>query len=270
MPKASCIDKFLVDTHTHIEGKEFLHDRDLVLARARKAGVRVFVNPAYDMASSIEAVALSCDEPDVYACVGFHPSDSSGYTEQSEAALIELAKSKKVKAIGEIGLDYHYDNVDKVVQKRVFERQIDLARTLDLPIVIHSRDADKDTFDILLENKAFDLGVLMHCYGSSLDMAREYVKRGAILGIGGVLTFKNARKLVEVVQGIDLKHLVLETDAPYLAPSPYRGKRNEPSYIRLVAEKLAEIKGLSYEEVLEQTSETALGFYGIDALSIVR
>ncbi len=255
----------LIDTHAHIEGVEFDNDRLEVISRAKEAGVGLIFNISYDMDSSIAATDLAEKHDDIYAVIGFHPSDSASYTDEAEARLKELSKSPKVRAIGEIGLDYHYDNTDKVKQKEVFVRQIDLARELNLPIVIHSRDADKDTFDILVENRAFELGVLMHCYGSSLEMAREYVKRGAILGIGGVLTFKNAKKLVEVAKGISLEHMVLETDSPYLAPTPYRGKRNEPSYVKLVAEKLAELKDTTYEEVIKVTGKNALEFYGVKA-----
>lgn len=253
----------LIDTHAHIEGDEFDADRDEVLKRADEAGLKLIFNISYNMKSSLSSIDISRKYDNIYAVIGFHPSDSADYNEKEENNLRRMAKFEKVKAIGEIGLDYHYENTDKKTQKDVFKKQIELARELKLPIVIHSRDSDKDTFDILEENNAFELGVLMHCYGSSLEMAREYVKRGAILGIGGVLTFKNAKKLLEVVRETSLENLVLETDCPYLAPTPFRGKRNEPSYIKLVAEKMAEIKNISYEEVVKETGKNALRFYGM-------
>lgn len=253
----------LVDTHTHIEGEAFAADFEEVIFRAREAGVSCIVNPGYDLNSSKAAVNLAGNYDFIYAAIGFHPSDVEKFSSEALQELYDLSKHKKVVAIGEIGLDYHYEGYDKNLQKEVFIKQIDLARSLKLPIVIHSRDADKDTFDILEETGAFNLGVLMHCFSGSPEMAREYVKRGAVIGVGGVITFKNARKLVEVVRNLELKHIVLETDAPYLAPEPYRSKRNEPSYIKHVAEKIAEIKSLSYDEVARVTGENALKFYRI-------
>lgn len=255
--------KMLVDTHTHIEGEDFKEDFDALLKRAEEAGLGIIINPAYDLTSSYAASELAKNYEKIYACIGFHPSDSHKYDEAARKELMELSKKAKVVAIGEIGLDYYYDDHDKETQKRVFIDQIKVAKLCRLPIVIHSRSADRDTFDILEKEGAYGQGVLMHCYSQSLEMAREYVKRGAYLGIGGVITFKNARKLVEVVREIPLDHFVLETDAPYLAPEPYRGKRNEPSYIAKVCEKIAEIKNLSYEEVAEVTTRNALNFYGI-------
>lgn len=256
--------KMLVDTHTHIEGEDFKEDFEALLNRAEEAGLGIIVNPAYDLVSSRAALALAQKYEQIYACVGYHPSDSHKYDEEGRRELLELAREAEVVAIGEIGLDYYYDKHDKETQKSVFIEQIEIARLSNLPVVIHSRSADQDTFDILQAEKAYELGVLMHCYSQSLEMAREYVKRGAYLGIGGVITFKNAKKLVEVVREIPLEHLVLETDAPYLAPEPYRGKRNEPSYITRVCEKIAEIKKVSYDEVAAVTSANALRFYGIE------
>ncbi len=262
---------FLVDTHTHIEGSEYDADRGEVIARSLEAGIKVIVNAAFDMESSIAAAKLANENEPVYACMGFHPCDSAGYNEETEAALEKLyfdngGKDGKIRAIGEIGLDYHYDDTDKEKQHEVLEAQVKLAHKLKLPIVIHSRDADQDCYDLLEKFDAYKNGLIMHCFSGSADMAERYVKKGVLLGIGGVLTFKNARKLVEVTERIPLENLVFETDAPYLTPMPFRGKRNEPSYIQYVAEKLAEIKGVSVEEVARITTKNALKFYRLEHL----
>ncbi len=262
---------FLVDTHTHIEGDEYKDDRDAVIQRSHDAGIKIIVNAAYDMNSSIAAAELAKKEASVYACIGFHPCDSAGYDADAEAKLENLfydngGKDGKIVGIGEIGLDYHYDDTDKNKQYEVLEAQIELARRLKLPIVIHSRDADQDTYDLLEKFNAFELGVILHCYSGSADMAKRYMKNGVLFGIGGVLTFKNARRLVEVAEKVPLEHFVFETDAPYLTPTPFRGKRNEPSYIQYTCQKLAEIKGVSVEEVAEKTTANALKFYGLEHL----
>lgn len=253
----------IIDTHAHIDGEEFREDFEAMLQRAKDAGLGLMVNPATDLENSKEVLKLANSLPHVYACIGFHPKYASLYSMEARNEIFELSKHDKVVAIGEIGLDYYYDDHDKETQKRVFIDQIEVAKLCKLPIVIHSRSADRDTFDILEKEGAYGQGVLMHCYSQSLEMAREYVKRGAYLGIGGVITFKNARKLVEVVREISLDHFVLETDAPYLAPEPYRGKRNEPSYVAKVCQKIADLKGLTYEEVAEATTRNALNFYRI-------
>ncbi len=262
---------FLVDTHTHIEGAEFDDDRSEVIKRSIEAGIKIIVNAAFDMNSSKAAIDLANREEAVYACMGFHPCDSAAYTPEAEKELEKLyydngGKDGKIRAIGEIGLDYHYDDTDKEKQYEVLKAQVELARKLNLPIVIHSRDADQDTYDLLEEFNAYDNGLLMHCFSGSKDMAERYVKKGALLGIGGVLTFKNARKLLEVAENVPLENIVFETDAPYLTPTPFRGKRNEPAYIRYTAEKLAEIKGVSVEEVARITTDNALKFYGLEHL----
>ncbi len=262
---------FLVDTHTHIEGEEFDKDRTEVIKRSIEAGIKIIVNAAFDMDSSKAAIDLANSEEAVYSCMGFHPCDSAGYDLEAERALEKLyydngGKDGKIRAIGEIGLDYHYDDTDKEKQYEVLKAQVELARKLSLPIVIHSRDADQDTYDLLEEFNAYENGLLMHCFSGSKDMAERYVKKGALLGIGGVLTFKNARKLLEVAESVPLENMVFETDAPYLTPTPFRGKRNEPAYIRYTAEKLAEIKGVSVEEVARITTNNALKFYGLEHL----
>ncbi len=253
----------LVDTHTHIEGEEFDIDRDLVLSRCVENEVGIIINASFDLVSSKKAVALAEKVESVYACIGVHPNDCAIYDDKCELEIIELAKHNKVVGIGEIGLDYHYDGYDKKKQFDTFLRQIDIAKNANLPVVVHSRDADKDTFDILKSELIKGTKILLHCYGSSYEMAKEYVKLGAYLGIGGVLTFKNAKKLVEVVENIGIEHLVLETDAPYLTPTPFRGKRNEPFYVKYTAQKIADLKNMSFEEVARITTKNAKGFYGI-------
>lgn len=253
----------IIDTHAHLQKEYYEEDFDSVLKRAEEAGLGIIINPAFDLESSKSALELARTYNHIYACVGVHPSYTEEYDEGVRNELEKLLQDERVLAVGEIGLDYHYDDIDVPKQKSSFIDQIDLAKKYKMPIVIHTRSADKDTFDILEAERAFENGLLMHCYSQSLEMAREYIRRGAYLGIGGVVTFKNARKLIDVVREIPLHHLVIETDSPYLAPEPYRGKRNEPSYVAKVCEKIAELKGISYDEVAEITTANALKFFRI-------
>lgn len=247
----------LVDTHTHIEGERFDEDREELIKRAKDTGLKYIVNSSFNTESMIKARDLSSKYDMVYFTAGFHPSDSSDYDKEKEEILIEIAKDKKCLAIGEIGLDYHYSLYDKDTQIKVFERQIEIAKSLNLPIQIHSREAAKDTFDILKRNNAYDVNVILHCYSGSYEQAKEYQKLGAYFGLGGVLTYKNSKKMIEVAKNIDINNLLLETDAPYLSPSKHRGKRNEPSYVMLVAEKLAKIREISVDEVISITYQNA-------------
>jgi TatD DNase family protein len=185
--------------------------------------------------------------------------------DESMLMLLEsMAKKKKVKAIGEIGLDFHYDNSPRDIQRHWFRAQIQMAKRVGKPIIIHDREANQETFDILNEEEAFENGVLMHCYSGSAELAKEYIKRGAYLSIAGPVTYKNARKTVEVAKQADLNHLMIETDCPYLTPVPYRGKRNESAYVRYVAERIAEIRGITVEEVAQATLNNAKRFFNIE------
>ncbi len=253
----------LFDSHCHLDDSRYDDDRDQVFARAAEAGVRYVVNPGADLETSRNAVAMAAKHPNVYATVGVHPHDAKDMDEDILQFIEHLAGKPKVVAIGEIGLDFHYDFSPRDVQRHWFIQQIRLAKRLSLPIVIHDREANQEVFDTLKAEKAFDTGVLMHCYSGSAELAKHYLKHGAMLSIAGPITFSNARKTVEVVQLVPLEHLLIETDGPYLTPIPYRGKRNEPAYVRYVAEKIAEIKGMTAEEVGELTCLNALRFFRI-------
>jgi TatD DNase family protein len=249
-----------VDTHCHLDGERFDSDREEVLKRA-KENLEFIVNIGYDLESSKRSLVLAKENEFVYATVGVHPTDVEGYDEELEKELEKLAQEEKVVAIGEIGLDYHWMTTPKEHQKEIFRKQLELARRLKKPVVIHTREAMADTIEILKEYPEI-VGVI-HCYPGSVESAKELIDR-FYLGIGGTLTFKNAKKSVQVVEEIPLEKIVLETDSPYLAPAPYRGERNEPIYVQKVAKKIAEIKGISEEEVIKITTENAKKLYRIE------
>ena len=225
-------------------------------------GVGTIVNVSASLKSCERVVNMVQEYPFMYAAVGVHPDEVGGLCEESFARVKELAGRDKVVAIGEIGLDYYWDQESHDIQKKWFVRQLELAGNLDLPVLIHSREAAADTMAIMNEH-ARELKGVIHCYSYSEEMAKEYVKMGFYIGVGGVVTFKNARKLKQTVEGIPLASIVLETDCPYLAPVPYRGKRNQSAYIRYVAEEVAKLKGITCEEVIRQTEENAKKLYGI-------
>lgn len=253
----------LFDSHAHLDSERFDGERDLIIERAKEAGLSLIMNPGASYESSVRAVELSEKYDMVYAAVGVHPHDADTVDEMMLSLIKALARKKKVMAIGEIGLDYHYEYSPRDVQKKVFIDQIRLAKSLKLPIIIHDREANDDVMRILKEENAFETGVLMHCFSGSAELARQYVKLGAYLSIAGPLTFKNNRKTVEVVETVPLDRLFVETDSPFLTPVPYRGKRNEPAYVQYVADKIAEIKGLTYQEVVDATKENACNFFKI-------
>ena len=251
----------IIDTHVHYDDEAFSEDRDTVLEEIKTAGVGLVVNIGSSFETAKESVRLSEKYDFIYAAVGVHPSEIGELTEEHMAWLLEASKREKVVAIGEIGLDYHYDEPERELQKKWFRRQLEIAREVSLPVCIHSRDAAKDTLDIMKEQKAEEIGGVIHCFSYGWEQAKIYLEMGFYLGIGGVVTFKNGKKLKEVVKNAPASRLVLETDAPYLAPVPYRGKRNHSGYLPLVAEAIAEIKGLSKEEVIRITEENARKLY---------
>lgn len=253
----------LFDSHSHVDDKRFNEDREQIIKRAITQGVDFILNPGVDLASSQRAVALAKQYTMIYAAVGIHPHDAKSCDPITLRLIEQLAKQDKVVAIGEIGLDFHYDYSPRDVQRDVFIEQIRLAQTLKMPIIIHDRDANGEVFETLSLEDAFATGVLMHCYSGSAELAKAYVKKGAYLSIAGPVTFKNARKLKEVVATVPLERLMIETDAPYLTPEPFRGKRNEPSYVHYVCQKIAELKELSYDEVAAATKQNAMRFFGI-------
>lgn len=254
-----------IDTHCHLNFHQFDDDRDAVVQRAREAGVAVIVNPAVDLATSRQAVELAERYPGVYAQVGVHPNDSADFSAETVAALTELAQHPKVVAIGEIGLDYYWERVPHDRQWAAFEAQLDLAARLDLPVVLHCRDAHADLRDILrkwvpgaqMQRPANAMLGVLHAYAGDLGMAEEAFGWNMALSFGGPVTFRNARELQALLAQLPLSRLLLETDAPYLTPHPHRGKRNEPSYIPLIAQGLAEIKTISVADVASATSALA-------------
>ena len=250
----------LFDTHAHVYDKRFDNDREQVLSDVF-AHLKYVVCPSENLETSRKTTDLVNRYPRLYGAVGIHPHETCHATEDSLQELESVARENhKIVAIGEIGLDYYWDNEPREVQKKWFIRQLELARELDLPVLIHSREAAADTMEIMKEN-AKGLSGVIHCYSYSKEMAQEYIKMGFYIGVGGVVTFKNAKKLKEVVENIPLTSIVLETDCPYMAPEPNRGKRNNSAYIRYVAEKIAELKGITYEEVVEQTEKNARDMY---------
>lgn len=252
----------LVDTHTHLNDAKFAEDCESVITRAREAGVTRMINMGDTLASSEQAVTLAEAHEGLYAGVGIHPEEAFEMTAREDDILAAWAAKPEVVAIGEIGLDYYWekDPDKRRLQQRIFIRQLDLARQLHLPVCIHDRDAHGDTLAILKREGRGIRGVL-HCYSGSLEMARELLKLGWYLGVDGPLTFKNAAKLPEIVRAMPLERLLVETDAPYMAPVPMRGKRNEPSFVRFVAAKVAELRGLSLEEVARVTTRNAENLY---------
>jgi len=254
----------LFDSHAHLDASKFDQDRDKVIKRAYESGVTLIMNPGADYESSVNAVKLSEQYDFMYAAVGIHPHDAETVDDMMLGLIKAMARKKKVMAIGEIGLDYHYDFSPRDVQVHWFRKQLQLAKDLKMPVIIHDREANDDVLRILKEENSFETGVLMHCYSGSAELARQYVKLGAYISIAGPVTFKNSRKLKEVVETVPMDRLMIETDSPYLTPVPFRGKRNESKHVRHVAEKIAEIKGLTFEEVAKQTTQNAKKYFNID------
>lgn len=251
----------IFDTHAHYDDGQFDEDREELFASMAENGVGTIVNVSASYASCERVTDMVRDYPFLYAAVGVHPDEVGDLNEESFARMKALFTREKVVAVGEIGLDYYWEKESHEIQKKWFIRQLELAGELGLPVVIHSREAAADTMEIM-KRYAKGLKGVIHCYSYSREMAKEYVKMGFYIGVGGVVTFKNARKLKETVEEIPLESIVLETDCPYLAPVPYRGKRNNSAYIRYVAEEIAEIKGITYEEAVACTEENARRLYG--------
>ena len=253
---------FLVDTHCHIDGEEYERDRDEMIARAGRAGVKLLVNMGDRMESSERGVKLAARYENVYTGVGVHPEEAFPFTQADDDRLAAWTKEPRVIAIGEIGLDYYWekDEEKRQLQRDMFIRQLALARDLDLPVCIHDREAHGDMLKILQTEGRENRGVI-HCFSGSVELARELLKLGWYLGIDGPVTYKNAKKGLDVVREIPLDRLLLETDSPYLTPHPYRGRRNEPGLVRLVAEKAAELRGISLAELARQTTQNARDIY---------
>lgn len=251
----------IIDTHAHYDDEAFDEDREELLGSLPGHGIEAVVNIGASIRTSKNTLELMKQYPFVYGAVGVHPSETAELTEEWMEWLKEASSAPKVSAIGEIGLDYYWDEPDRAIQKHWFLQQLSLAREVKLPVVIHSRDAAKDTLDIMKDQKAGEIGGVVHCYSYGVEMAREYLDMGFYLGIGGVLTFNNARKLKEVVAYMPMDRIVLETDCPYLAPVPNRGKRNSSLNLSYVAEAISAIKGVPPEEVIKITNQNAKMLY---------
>ena len=252
----------IFDTHAHMDDRAFDADRSALLAQLPAQGIALVMNPGCSLDSSRAAVALAGQYDYLYAAVGSHPDAADEVNEETLAQYRLLAQSSaKVRAIGEIGLDYHYEDIPREIQQRAFRAQLALARELKLPVIVHEREAHEDGLKIVEEFP--DVTGVFHCYSGSLEMAKVLIRHGWYIGFGGVLTFKNARKAVEVASQIPLERIVLETDCPYMSPEPFRGRRNDPGRLHLVAEKLAQLRGISVAEIENITLENGKKLYRI-------
>lgn len=254
----------LIDTHTHLDNNAFDEDREEVIKRAREQGVELIVNVGFNRETIPTTLKLAEEYSFIYAVIGWHPVDAIDMKEDDLEWIEKLVRTNdKVVAIGEMGLDYHWDKSPKEVQQRVFRQQIQLARMLNKPIVIHNREAHQDVVKILKEEHASEVGGIMHCYSGSWETAKQCLDMNFYISFGGPLTFKNAKQPKEVLKKVPLDRLLFETDAPYLAPHPYRGKRNESAFVRRVAEEAAELTGKSLDELIAITGENSKKVLGI-------
>ena len=249
------------DTHAHYDSGSFNADRFEVLDSMKEGNVGLIIDPGCDLISSKAAVSLSEKYDFVYSAVGWHPEDMEKLTEKDYAELCALAEHPRCVAIGEIGLDYYWDARYKEEQKELFRRQIELALRLDKPVIVHDREAHQDSFDIVCDYP--ELRGVFHCYSGSAEMAKELLKRGWYLGFDGPITYKNARKALEVLELCPMERILIETDSPYLTPVPNRGKRNDSRQLRYVVEKIAEVRGMSFEDVERITETNGRRLFGI-------
>lgn len=254
--------KKMIDSHAHLDEERFDEDRDELIKSLKENAVSYIINPSSDMETSRRVVELSNRYDNIFAAVGIHPHDAEGFKEEDLDELKQLSKDEKVVAIGEIGLDYYYDNSPRKIQKEVFKKQLELAYVLDLPVIIHTRDAMRDTYDILKEFEGRVTGV-MHCYTGSIEMAEKFMKLGFYISIAGPVTFKNAVNVREMAKQIPLERLLIETDSPYLAPVPNRGKRNDPTNVRYVADMLANLKEIQIDKIIEHSRENTVKLFSL-------
>ena len=253
----------LFDTHVHLNIEQFDEDREEVIKRAREAGVEKMVVVGFDHETIPKAIALAEAHDFIYAAVGWHPVDAIDFTDEDLLWLEELTHHEKVVALGEMGLDYHWDKSPKDIQKEVFRKQIALAKKVKLPIIIHNREATEDVISLLKEEHAEEVGGIMHCFAGEVEHVEPCLKMNFYISLGGPVTFKNAKAPKEVAKVVPADRLLVETDCPFLAPHPNRGKRNEPAYVRLVAEQIAELRETSIETIEQQTTANALRLFGI-------
>lgn len=245
----------IFESHAHYDDDAFDNDREELLSSLQENGIEYVINVGASLETTKTTIELTKRYPFIYGAAGVHPSETAELTEENFQWLEEQCRLEKVVAVGEIGLDYYWEEPDHEIQKLWFERQLALAERIQKPVIIHSRDAAKDTYDIL--QKMQNIGGVIHCFSYSAEMAQEYVKMGFYIGIGGVVTFKNGRKLKEVVESVPLDRILLETDSPYLAPEPNRGKRNSSLNLPYIAQQIAAIKDVTYEEAVSVTNENA-------------
>lgn len=252
----------IFDTHTHYDAEQFDKDRVELLSSMREHNVGFILNVGATLDGCKSSVEFARKYPFMYAAVGVHPDEVGALNNETFAWMEELLLDEKTVAVGEIGLDYYWDNEPREVQKEWFIRQLELARKHDLPVCIHSRDAAEDTLNVMREYAKGLQGVI-HCFSYSPEIAKEYVENGFYIGVGGVVTFKNGKKMKEVVKATPIEKILLETDCPYLAPEPYRGKRNSSIYLNRVAEEIGQLKGMTAEEVIKVTEQNAKTLFGI-------
>lgn len=253
----------LIDTHTHIDLDNFKDRFDEVVETAKEYGVGKVVIPGVEPSGFGRIVELCEKYDNVYGAVGVHPEELGAFNDEAENRIREYLKHPKIIAVGEIGLDYYWDKSQVERQKEIFEKQILLAKEAKKPVLVHDREAHLDSFEILKKTNAKETGVVMHCFSGSPEFAMECVREGFYIAIGGVVTFKNAKKAKEVAKVVPLERLLLETDAPYMAPVPFRGKENQPAYVKFVVQEIADLRGISFEEVEQATTANAERLLGI-------
>ena len=246
-----------VDTHCHITGNDY-SDIPFLIEKIRYSGGSKIIVNGTDMESNKEVLELVRKYDIVYGAIGFHPTELDKFSDDDLLWLDEHIDDEKIVALGEIGLDYHYDNTDREKEIDIFKKQLEIAKKHNKPVIVHTRDAIKDTYDILSEYK---LKGSIHCFSGSLEMAREFIKLGYLIGVGGVVTFKNAKNIINVIENIDLEYILLETDAPYLTPEPFRKYKNDSSYIPVIAKKIADIKNVNEEDVASITTENSCSLF---------
>lgn len=251
----------MIDTHAHLDFECYGDKLAQILANAQLAGVEKIIIPGVRPKDYHKIIDLIEKHDFLYGAVGVHPSEAETYNDEVHRQTLELAKHPKIVAIGEIGLDYYWDKSMVEKQKEIFKAQIEIAKIVNKPVLIHDRDAHEDTFNILKEMNATDVGVVMHCFSGSPEFALQCIKEGFYIALGGVVTFKNAKKPKEVAEKIPLEKILLETDSPYLTPTPYRGQENEPAYVKYVAEEIANLKNISFEDVDIQTTKNAYDLF---------
>jgi len=254
----------IFESHAHYDDDRFNKDRNELINSLKNERINKVINVGANIKSSKKSIELAQKYDFIYAAVGVHPHDVHQLKEDDLEKLIVMAAYEKVVAIGEIGLDYYYDNSPKEVQKLWFREQLSMAKELELPVIIHSREATNDTYEIIKESNISEIGGVIHCFSSSKEIALKYIDLGFYIGVGGVVTFSNAKKLVEVVEAVPLDKILIETDCPYLAPVPNRGKRNDSTNLKYIISKIAEIKNISEEEVMKVTYSNGMKLFSID------